>query len=62
MCSTPKGSALTAVKKIPVSAFSSSDLSDFIAVANAADERREQMKRDAKAKRLRNERADRQLA
>ena len=62
MCSTPKGSALAPVKKIPVSAFSFNNLTDFIAIANAADERREQKMRDEKEKRLRVERASRRFA
>ena len=53
MCSTPKSSAVTPVKKIPTSSFSKSDFSSFVAVANAAAERKEE-KEQAEKERLAN--------
>ena len=51
MCSTPKSSAVSPVKKIPTSSFSKSDFSSFVAVANAAAERKEE-KEQAEKERL----------
>ena len=53
---------MTAVEKLPVSAFFSSDLLDPIAAANAADECCERKLRDERAKRLRGQRASRQFS
>ncbi len=41
MCSSSKASQDLRVKKIPTSALKNEQLSDFVAIANAADARRE---------------------
>ncbi len=45
MCSTPKSSSATMVKKIPTSPFTNNNLSDFVSIANAADVRKEERER-----------------
>jgi hypothetical protein len=41
MCSSPKASQDLKVKKIPTSSLNQAQLSNFVAIANAADTRRE---------------------
>lgn len=45
MCSSSKGGQDLKVKKIPTSVLNHSQLSDFVAIANAADARREERER-----------------
>ena len=45
MCSSPKASSLNAIKKVRSSGFSGSDFSNYVAAANAADDRRKEKKR-----------------
>lgn len=45
MCSSSKGGQDLKIKKIPTSALDPSQLTDFVAIANAADARREERKR-----------------
>lgn len=42
MCSSPKSSAVSSLKKVPTSALTSSELNSFVSIANAADARREE--------------------
>ena len=60
MCSTPKSSSTTMVIKIPTSAFTNNNLSDFVSIANAAEARREERERVERERLKREERARRQ--
>lgn len=51
MCSSPKSSGTTPVKRINTAGFTSSDFLSFASVGNAAEERREE-KRKADKERL----------
>ncbi len=42
MCSSPKSSAVSNLKKVPTSPLTSSELNSFVSIANAADARREE--------------------
>ena len=60
MCSTPKSSSTTMVKKVPTSAFTNSNLSNFVSIANAAEARREERECVEQERLKREERARRQ--
>jgi hypothetical protein len=42
MCSSPKSASATKVKNVSTSAFSNSELSAFVSIANAAHARKEE--------------------
>ncbi len=45
MCSSPKSASSAKVKNVSTSAFTNSELSDFVSIANAAHARKEEKKR-----------------
>lgn len=45
MCSSPKSSSVTSVKKVSTSPLSNRELNNFVAIANASDARREERER-----------------
>jgi len=45
MCSSPKSSSSSKIKKVRTSPLSNSELNNFVAIANASDARREERER-----------------